>query len=157
MSAPFDYMTASQVRGRTFFICALVLLAVMLFEPIATSLASGKRDIGDNIFTSIIYILVLAAAFRGGFLSLKIIKGCLGIFAAILVLAVILLGIGSSMGKLPPLRFGWDMHTLRDLARTLPLLYIYWALFFSRSVKEFIIYQRAYFHAREMQKIREEI
>jgi len=142
MSTACKSLTASQSRGRTFFICALLLLAVMLFEPIATSLVSGKRGIGDSIFTSIIYILVLAAAFRGGFLSLKIIRVCLGISAAILVLAVFLIGIGSLMGKLPPPKIGWDMHTLRDFASAIPLAYIYWALFFSKSVKEFIICQR---------------
>ena len=129
----------------------------MLFEPIAASLVSGKRDIGDSIFTSIIYILVLGAAFRGGFLSIKIIKGCLGILAAILVLAVVFIGIGASMGKLPPPRIGLDFDTLRDFLKIIPLFYLYWALFFSKSVKEFIINQRECFHAREMRKIQESI
>jgi len=156
MVAPSS-ITTTQSRGRTFFICALLLLAVMLFEPIVTSLVSGKRNLADSILTSIIYVLVLFAAFRGGFLSLKIIKGCLGIFAAILAFAVVFVGIGASLGKLPPPRIGFDFATLRDFLKMIPLFFIYWALFFSKSVKEIIIYQREYFHALEMRKIQEDI
>jgi hypothetical protein len=150
-------MTASVIRGRTIFFCALFLLAVMLFEPILTPLFSGKRGIADSIGTIIIYFIVLIAAFRGGFVSLTIIKGCLGIFAAILGFAVILIGIESSRGLWPPPRIGWDMPTFLDFVKAIPLFYIYWALFFSKSVKEFIIYQREYFHAREIRKNQEDI
>jgi hypothetical protein len=155
MSDSFNLLTATRNRGRTFFICALLLLAVMLFEPIASSFASGTSNFGNSAFTSIIYTLVLIAAFRGGVLSLKIIKGCLGICAAILCVSVLLIGIGAAAGKNPAPRIEWDMRTLRAFASFLPLLYIYWALYFSKSVKAFVTYQRDHFHAREMQKIQE--
>ena len=148
-------LSESQRRGRTFFACALLLLAAMLFAPLVTSVASGTNDLMGSITTGAIYALVLLAAFRGGFLSLKIIRGCLGIFGVIFVAAAVLIGIGASMGKLPPPRWEWGWPTLKDVASTALLFYVYWAMFFSGSVRDFIARQREHRLACELQKIRE--
>ena len=129
----------------------------MLFEPIVKSLISVDHNFENSIVSSIIYILGFTAAFRGGFLSLKIIKGCLGFVAVLAALVITLAVIAMVVGKAPVPRVTWGRHTLTDFLSLAPLIYVYWALFFSKSVKEFIIYQRAYFHARAMRKIQESI
>ena len=125
MTTP-NSITAIQSRGRTFFICALLLSAVMLFEPSVSSL---------------IFFLVFYVALRGGFFSLKIVKGRLGFIAAIIVFVLVLVRIGISVGKPPAPNIRLDSDAFRDFLNIITLLFISWALIFSKSVKEFIIYQ----------------
>lgn len=139
MTTP-NSITAIQSRGRTFYICALLLSTVMLFEP---------------IFFSVIYLLVFNVALRGGFFSLQIAKGRFVIIAEIIVIGFILLSIGMSFVKPSP-SIRLDSDPLSDFLKVIVLLYIIWVLIFSKSVKEFIVYQIKYFRAREMKNIQED-
>ena len=140
MTTP-NSITAIQSRGRTFYICALLLSAVMFFEP---------------IFSSLIFLLVFNVALRSGFFSLQIAKGRFVIIAEIIVIGFMLFSIGMSVAKPSP-SIRLDSDPFSDFLKVIALLYIVWVLIFSKSVKEFIIYQIKYFRAREMKKIQEDI
>ena len=113
----------------------------MLFEP---------------IFSSLIFFLVFNVALRSGFFSLQIAKGRLVIIAEIIVIGIMLVSIGMSVAK-PSISIRLHPDPLSDFLKVIALLYIMWVLIFSKSVKEFIIYQIKYFRAREMKKIEEDI
>ena len=109
----------------------------MLFEP---------------IFSSLIFFLVFNVALRSCFFSLQIAKGRLVIIAEIIVIGIMLGSIGMSVAK-PSISIRLHPDLLSDFLKVIALLYIVWVLIFSKSVKEFIIYQIKYFRAREMKKI----
>jgi len=113
----------------------------MLFEP---------------IFSSLIFLLVFNVALRNGFFSLQIAKGRFVIIAEIIVIAIMLVSIGMSVAKPSP-SIRLDSDPLSDYLKVIALLYIVWVLIFSKSVKEFIIYQIKYFRAREMKQIQDDI
>ena len=135
-------LTATQSRGRTFFICALLFVSSVLFQSVFDGITKGGDRWVDQLFTGAIYLLVLTLAFRGGQVSLTLIKGCFGVFAAIIATALFLIMVLSFWGDFPPLNTGRNQTTIKTLAFFLGLSYTVWALFASCDVKEFINYQR---------------
>ena len=130
-------------RGRFHLASALVLLAAVL---ISSAVDSSNRREGSPWETALcvaIYIFVLYRAFVGGPTSFGLVKGCLGISGIVIVplllfvlLALVLVSPTESGGAL--------LHWLSAIPVISSTIYVYWAIFLSKSVKAYVINRQKY-------------
>jgi uncharacterized phage infection (PIP) family protein YhgE len=150
MTTVASQLSEKQRLGRTFYVSALSLIAAWMILSATEAMATEPDNIAGNIVGLIVSLLVLLAAFRGGFISMLMIKGCLGVFGVFVCIAGIVAGVLAIFLGISEFTFTWNDYPL-SFASWAALAYIYWALFLSRSVKEFVSLQRELAHARSMQ------
>ena len=144
-------LTAPQRRGRTFLICALLFMGFLLLAPTTGVRLTGDAT-NDKILCVALFAVIVTLAFRGGKLWLILVKGFVGLFAAMCAILVIVVLVTLARGHALPQAPNGD-NTLLSVATVVCLGFNIWALFCSKDVKDFISHQRAVASARKRQRV----
>jgi len=139
--------------GRIFYVIALAIIAGTQVRSVIHAIHEGGGEMGKEGFRLALLGLILVYAYRGGTLSVVLLKGCAGMMGLVLLLVVVGVsaalpawffdGSGSVAGKLSD---SWRSLTAKPLEMIVFLLttgYVVWAMFFSKAVRAFIAFQRA--------------
>lgn len=145
-------LSASEKRGRTFLATALALIAFLMLEGVFKSADDGSTPFVDKLMSNSLSLLVLVLAFRGSQLAMKLTKGCLLVFVAMIVVLISFVSFSLFRGRpLPPPSFE---KTVPFLAYLSGVSFSIWALFVSEDVKAFVRYQRETVHQRALRRIK---
>jgi len=153
MSGSSQPLEPSLKRGRTFLCGALVILGVLLVHGLRKGPDRGEMDVLTGFVHFGFYAVVMILAFRGGRLSLALLKGCAGLFA--LMCAVLIIVAAAAMARGQPLPESPGVRNTGEfLAVIAGVAFCVWALFFSRDVQGFLASQCANAHARSLRAVR---
>jgi hypothetical protein len=139
--------------GRIFFVVALAIIVGTQVQSVIHVIHEGGGEMGKEVFRLALLGLILVYAYRGGTLSVVLLKGCAGMMGLVLLLVVV--GVSAALpawffegsvsvgGKLSD---GWRSLTAKPLEMMSFLVttgYVVWVMFFSRAVRAFIAFQQA--------------
>lgn len=145
-------LTESEKRGRTFLAAALALIAFLMLEGVFKSAGDGFTPFVDKLMSNSLSLLVLVLAFRGSQLAMKLTKGCLLVFVAMIVVLISFVSFSFFRGR--PLPSPSFENTAPFIAYLMGVSFSIWALFVSEDVKAFIQYQRDTTHQRNLRRIK---
>lgn len=94
-----------------------------------------------NIINIIFMLYILHSAYRGGNVSLKLVKGCTGLLVIFFITVVAIVWISLFMRHSLSENLNW-VDILTDFPFYVGFGFSIWALFLSKSVKSFVAYQR---------------
>ena len=134
-------LTVVQSRAQKIFISALAFIGFLLLKPSVFGLFEKNGSQEDQLFQIVFWIVVLLLSFRGGQLALKMVKGCISVFAVMFAIIFIVIIATFLQGQGLPKPQTWD-KTIEQTLTLIGVIFSFWALFISKSVKEFLAHQR---------------
>jgi hypothetical protein len=141
MKALSTQLTEIQYRGRTIFISALLFVGILVTKSSISRLYSHYGSPSNHLITIAFWGVILLLSFRGGQLSLKLVKGCAVTFASIMAILFIVISAKLIRGVQLPQAPTWN-NSIESIVTLIGVIFSVWALFFSKSVKEFLSHQR---------------
>ncbi len=144
-------------KGRTYLVCALALVAGLVVSQSIKTFNPEETQFTDILLTLALTVAVAVLAFRGGQVSLRIVRGCMGFITFLAMMMLLMLVSAISLRGFPENVNIAEDGTLLTLLMTFGVGFSTWALFWSKEVKAFVEYQRAKFHRQKMDQIKQSV